>query len=201
MPIHIGTSGWREDSPRNFLFSVKASRFNTHNKKLKDSGESFRLFFDRIRILGNKLRPVLFQLPPNWKYNGDRLEEFLASLPAGPRFVFEFRNPTWVREEAFALLERFGAAYCMYDMAGETTPIRVVGDTAYIRFHGEGQKYGGRFRKVTLEAWAERMRKWSRQGKEVFAYFNNDLGGAAPIDAKALADLLKLTRQPVRTKC
>jgi uncharacterized protein YecE (DUF72 family) len=184
-------AAWRDQAPARFLFAVKASRFITHNKKLKDGGGSFRLFFDRVRTLGNRLGPVLFQLPPRWNYNGGRLEEFLASLPRGPRYVFEFRNPDWMRDEAFALLRKYRAAFCIHDMPGSRTPEIVIGDLAYVRFHGPDGKYRGSYPDRALRDWAEKMRAWSRRRKRVFAYFNNDIGGYAPKNALTLLGYLR----------
>ena len=181
---------WRDSVPARFRFAVKASRFITHNKKLKDSGDSFRLFFDRVRVLGPRLGPILFQLPPRWKYNGARLEEFLASLPAGPRYAFEFRERDWYRDEAFALLDRFGAGYCIHDMPDSAGPVAVTGRLAYVRFHGPTGKYQGSYPDRDLERWAGRMRDWAARRIPVYAYFNNDIGGHAPRNAKTLMALL-----------
>jgi uncharacterized protein YecE (DUF72 family) len=184
-------AGWHDTVSGRFLFAVKASRFITHNKKLKDSGDSFRLFFDRVRTLGNRLGPILFQLPPRWNYNGERLREFLASLPPGPSYVFEFRNPDWMREEAYALLEKSGAGFCIHDMPGSRTPVMVLGKLAYVRFHGPEGKYQGSYGDAVLREWAQRMRNWNRKRIQVFAYFNNDAGGFAPKNALSLLAFLK----------
>lgn len=181
---------WRDTVPRDFLFAVKASRFITHNKKLKDSGESFRLFFDRVRLLENKLGPVLFQLPPRWGYDGPRLEGFLASLPPGPGYVFEFRNPAWHRDEAFALLRKYGAGFCIHDMPGSPSPEVVTGKLVYVRLHGPEGKYQGSYPDGTLRAWAAKFKDWARRRKKVFCYFNNDAGGCAPANAAALSEYL-----------
>jgi uncharacterized protein YecE (DUF72 family) len=183
-------AGWRETVPAGFRFAVKASRFITHFRKLKDAGESFRLFFDPIRILGKRLGPVLFQLPPHWHYDGGRLEAFLASLPAGPAYVFEFRDRDWYRDEAFALLDRFGAGLCIHDMPESKSPEEVAGKLAYVRFHGPEGKYAGSYPDKDLERWARRMREWAGRGLPVYAYFNNDIGGYAPKNAKTLMGFL-----------
>lgn len=181
---------WRDAVPGRFRFSVKASRFITHNKKLKEAGGSFRLFFDRIRVLGPRLGPVLFQLPPRWRYNGARLGEFLAALPEGPRYVFEFRDRDWYRDEAFALLNRFGAGFCIHDMPDSASPAVVTGKLAYVRFHGPAGKYQGSYADRDLARWAARMREWASRRIPVYAYFNNDIGGFAPRNAKTLLGFL-----------
>jgi uncharacterized protein YecE (DUF72 family) len=184
-------SQWRDAVPSDFRFAVKASRFITHFKKLKESGDSLRLFFTRVRILGPKLGPVLFQLPPRWHYDGGRLEAFLASLPPGPAYVFEFRDPDWYREEAFALLDRFGAGFCVHDMPDSASPIRITGKLGYVRFHGPSGKYQGSYPESGLEAWSRRLKEWSSRGLPIFAYFNNDIGGYAPENAKTLRLLVE----------
>jgi uncharacterized protein YecE (DUF72 family) len=183
-------ASWRDSVPGTFRFAVKASRFITHNKKLKDCEAPLRLFLGRAGILGNRLGPVLFQLPPNWKYDGPRLEGFLASLPRGPRYVFEFRNPDWMRDEAFGLLDRHGAGFCIHDMPGSRAPEIVVGRTAYVRFHGPDGKYRGSYPDAALKRWADKLRAWSRKRIGVYAYFNNDIRGFAPANALALTALL-----------
>jgi uncharacterized protein YecE (DUF72 family) len=183
-------AAWRDSVPPAFRFAVKASRFITHFKKLKDSGETFRLFFDHAKVLGRKLGPILFQLPPQWHYDGARLEAFLASLPPGPTYVFEFRDKDWYRDEALALLDRFGAGFCIHDMPEAKSPEAVTGKMAYVRFHGPTGKYQGSYPNQALEGWAERMRGWEAKGIPVFAYFNNDIGGYAPRNAKTLMGFL-----------
>jgi uncharacterized protein YecE (DUF72 family) len=184
--------GWAKAAPPGFLFAVKASRYITHNKKLKDAGESFSLFFDHARHLGKKLGPILFQLPPHWGFDGGRLEEFLSLLPKHARYVFEFRNPDWLRAEAYAVLEKHRAAFCIHDMPGSQTPDQVTSDWVYVRFHGAGAKYGGNYSDAALKVWAGKIKGWSKTGKEVFCYFNNDSGGWAPRNASTLASLLKM---------
>jgi uncharacterized protein YecE (DUF72 family) len=186
---------WRDAVPARFRFAVKASRFITHFKKLKDGGASFRLFFDRVRVLEERLGPILFQLPPRWGYDGSRLEAFLTSLPPGPRYVFEFRDPDWYRDEAFALLDRFGAGLCIHDMPDSRGPEVVTGKLAYVRFHGPAGKYRGAYPDAALARWAARLREWSARGLDVFAYFNNDIGGYAPRNAKTLQALVEAGKE------
>jgi uncharacterized protein YecE (DUF72 family) len=191
LPAEEVLAGWREAVPAGFRFAVKASRFITHFKKLKESGESFGLFFERVRILGKRLGPILFQLPPRWHYDGGRLEAFLASLPPGPSYVFEFRDRDWYRDEALAMLDRFGAGFCIQDMPDSKSPEAVTGRLAYVRFHGPAGKYQGSYPDKDLERWARRMREWEGLGKPVYAYFNNDIGGFAPRNAKTLMGLVR----------
>jgi uncharacterized protein YecE (DUF72 family) len=191
LPAPEALAQWRDAVPARFRFAVKASRFITHFKKLKDSEGSFRLFFDRVRVLGGRLGPILFQLPPGWHYDGARLRDFLASLPRGPRYVFEFRDRDWYRDEAFALLDRSGAGFCIHDMPDSASPEAVTGKLAYVRFHGPTGKYQGSYPDRDLARWAAKMRAWSERRIPVYAYFNNDIGGFAPKNAKTLMALLR----------
>lgn len=186
LPTTKALENWRESVPARFKFAVKASRYITHNKKLKDSGESFFNFFERIDLLRDRLGPILFQLPPKWKYNGRRLEEFLGRLPTTHNYVFEFRNPDWLREEMFDLLRSHQVGFCIHDMPGSVTPELVTGKIAYIRFHGNGEKYGGGYPDELLDYWAEKIVEWSKKRITVFVYFNNDIGGFAPRNALTL---------------
>lgn len=190
LPSEAALLSWQSTVPKEFKFALKASRFITHNKKLKDAPESFALFFNRINIIAPVLGPILFQLPPRWNYNGQRLEEFLSSLSPQLRYVFEFRNPDWVRDEAFALLRKYNAGYCVHDMPDTRSPTLTTSDIAYVRFHGPSGNYSGGYPDSQLNQWANTLREWDRQGIESYVYFNNDIGGHAPRDAMKLASLL-----------
>ncbi|MGE5243794.1 MAG: DUF72 domain-containing protein [Betaproteobacteria bacterium] len=182
-------AAWRRRVPARFLFAVKASRFLTHMKKLKDPDEPLRRFFTRARALGSALGPVLYQLPPRWPANVSRLETFLGALPKQRRHVMEFRDPSWYSDEVFTLLERHRVALCLHDMAGSASGRLTVGPFVYVRFHGT-TRYGGRYTTDTLERWAEWLAARTRAGIPVYAYFNNDAGGHAPRDAVRLRNAL-----------
>ncbi len=186
---------WREQAPRHFLYAVKASRFLTHMKKLKDPDEPLLRFFDNAKQLGPRLGPVLYQLPPHWPLNLERFEIFLRALaPAAraagikplPRSVVEFRDPSWYDERVFALLRRYKVALCLHDMQGSASGKLVVGPFIYVRFHFGTKKYGGRYPDDRLNDWADWLAARSAEGLDVFAYFNNDTGGHAPRDAVRL---------------
>jgi uncharacterized protein YecE (DUF72 family) len=134
----------RRDPP-GFLFAVKGSRFLTHMKKLKDPEPGLRRFFEPLSDLGDKLGPDVFQLPPRWRADAGRLAAFLEVLPKGPRYAFEFRDESWFASEIGRLLERFDAALCLYDLAGRQAPLWVTADFTYIRLHGPGGPYQGRY--------------------------------------------------------
>ena len=181
---------WQKRAPSGFLFALKASRFLTHMKKLKEPEEPLSRFFDRAKGLGRKLGPVLYQLPPRWPKNVDRLQEFLAALPPRETHVVEFREPSWYSEDVFALLETPRVTLCLHDMRGSESPRRFAGSAVYVRFHGSGAKYGGAYPDTVLDDWAGLLAGQARQGRRIFAYFNNDSGGHAPRDAVRLRDAI-----------
>ena len=189
LPKEAAFDAWRAQAPPGFVYAVKASRFLTHLKKLKDPGEPLATFFARAGRLGGKLGPVLYQLPPHWRANLPRFEDFLRALPGEYTHAVEFRDESWLAEEVFRLMERHGVAHCLHDMPPLRVPLRITAPFVYIRFHGD-PAYGGRYREKTLETWAGRIEDWRRQKLEVYVYFNNDWGGYALADARTLKRLL-----------
>jgi uncharacterized protein YecE (DUF72 family) len=181
---------WREQAPRRFLYAVKASRFLTHMKKLKDPEAPLSRFFANARHLGPHLGPVLFQLPPGWRLDLERFEHFLAALPRGYRHTIELRETSWYDERVYDLLRRYNVALCLHDMEGSATGPLLVGPFVYVRFHHGTKKYGGRYPDERLDEWADWLAQRSVDGLDVFAYFNNDTGGHAPRDAVRLRDRL-----------
>ena len=181
---------WGSRAPLKFLFAVKASRFLTHMKKLKDPEEPVERFFSRARALRRRLGPVLYQLPPGWKLDLGRLEHFLQVLPQGIRHVVEFREPSWYADDVLRLLEAYRVALCLHDMPGSSTGRQRVGPFIYVRFHGASGRYDGSYGEDRLEGWAEWLRAQRLSGAELYAYFNNDVGGHAPRDAVILRRLL-----------
>jgi uncharacterized protein YecE (DUF72 family) len=178
---------WRTRAPANFKYAIKASRFLTHMKKLKDPDEPLDLFFSRARRLGGSLGPVLYQLPPRWPVNIERLETFLKALPKRRRHAVEFRDPSWYRDDVFSMLEARKVALCLHDMKGSATGRLCVGPFTYVRFHGP-QKYTGRYPDAVLDEWAEWLAARAQAGMTICAYFNNDNGGHAPRDALRLRE-------------
>ena len=190
LPKKPALESWRNSTPDDFCFAVKGSRFLTHMKKLKDAETGLARFFDAVEVLGPKMGPVLFQLPPNWEVDSARLESFLELLPTYHRYAFEFRNPTWEVDAIYALLARFNAAHCAFDLAGYQSPIRLTTDFMYVRLHGPGGKYQGSYGDETLDGWARRIRKWRADFSGVYVYFDNDDSGFAPANAIRLKELL-----------
>jgi uncharacterized protein YecE (DUF72 family) len=182
-------AAWRRRAPAAFIYAVKASRFLTHMKKLKDPEEPLDRLFTRAARLGRAFGPVLYQLPPHWSVNVERLERFLAALPPRRRHAIEFREPSWYRDDVFALLEKRGVALCVHDMPGSASGRIAVGPFVYARFHGTS-KYSGSYNDMTIDAWAEWMAGRAKAGAPIFAYFNNDIGGHAPRDAVRLRNAL-----------
>jgi len=180
---------WKARAPNGFLYAVKASRFLTHMKKLKDPVDPLDRLFSRARQLGRTLGPVLYQLPPRWSLDLDRLETFVRALPKRRRHAIEFRDPSWYTPDVFALLDRCGVALCLHDMAGSATGRIAHGPFVYARFHGP-QKYNGRYPDDALERWADWLSSQLKNGRPVYAYFNNDIGAHAPRDAMRLRDLI-----------
>lgn len=180
---------WRKQTPRGFVFALKASRYITHQKKLKDTEAPLKLFLDRASLLGEKLGPVLFQLPPRWKRNTERLEAFLKALPAGQRFAFEFRDPDWFHEDVYALLREHNAAFCVYDFDFLQSPREVTADFAYIRLHGPDGKYRGQYSDEALADWARFLKSLQGRLKALYCYFDNDEAGYAAQDALRLKEL------------
>jgi uncharacterized protein YecE (DUF72 family) len=184
-------AAWREQAPAGFLYAVKASRFLTHMKKLKDPAEPLHRLFQRAQRLQRTFGPVLYQLPPHWTVDLERLSAFVRALPKRRQHVIEFREPSWYRDEVFELLERNGIALCLHDMAGSQTDKMAVGALVYVRFHGPG-KYTGRYEDRVLNGWAEWLASQMRKGRAAFAYFNNDAAGHAPGDAIRLRRAIAL---------
>jgi uncharacterized protein YecE (DUF72 family) len=183
-------SAWREATPPDFRFAVKASRFITHMKKLKDPQSALENFLPPAEALGKKLGPILFQLPPHWPVNTERLQEFLSVLPRKHRYVFEFREHSWHTSRVYDLLRRYNAAFCVFELAGHHSPIEITADWSYIRLHGPEGAYQGSYAHRQLEQWAERIVNWSSELKGVYLYFDNDQAAYAAQNAKALKALL-----------
>ena len=183
-------TAWADAAPDGFCYAVKAPRFITHMRKLKDTGESVDRFIGHARHLGPALGPILWQLPPRWHANVERLGAFLALLPRDLAHVFEFREPSWMTEPILAQLEAAGASFCVHDFPGLGTPRWAAGKAAYVRFHGHGGKYVGRYPEAVLADWAAWMRAQSAEGRTVWAFFNNDGEAHAIADALALKALM-----------
>ena len=196
LPKEEAFENWRKNTPDDFLFAVKGSRFITHMIKLKDAERGLVNFLPRAERLGSKLGPILWQLPPGWKVNLERLEQFLSLLPPEHRYAFELRNPTWMTEAVYALLRKHNAAFCIYQLAGYQSPLELTADWTYIRLHGPTErKYQGSYSDAQLAKWAERIRAWSRRMKAIYIYFDNDDSAFAAQNALTLKRLVEKKRR------
>jgi uncharacterized protein YecE (DUF72 family) len=203
---------WHNLTPKNFLYAVKASRYITHIKKLKDVSQELTRFLGLAALLGRKLGPVLYQLPPSLHKDLDRLESFLQilcsvilnpsrcsrtgsvkrseeSLPRRPDSVFEFRHESWYCEDTYKLLDKFGVGFCIHDLSGLESPRVVTGDIIYVRFHGTTGRYSGCYSKSMLANWAKWLKDQSKQVRGIYVYFNNDACAYAVRNAKQLKEL------------
>jgi uncharacterized protein YecE (DUF72 family) len=185
---------WREATPNAFLFAVKASRYITHIRRLREASDPVDLFWSRASRLRAKLGPVLFQLPPNFKADPPLLAEFVAELPRGMRAAFEFRDDSWRSDEVLEILDGAGAAWVLADRPGWRVPEIVTGGWSYVRFH-QGRPFHPAYAGSKLRRWADRIA--ASEAVDRFAYFNNDALGAAPEDALTLMRLLRERGQDV----
>lgn len=193
LPERATFAAWARRAPPDFVFAVKASRFLTHMKKLKDPEEPIERLFSRMRALGSHLGPVLYQLPPGWTVDVDRFRHFVAALPGGVNHVVEFRDPSWYDPAIRRLMSQHGVALCLHDMPGSATGKLSTSPIVYLRFHGSGARYGGGYSDARLRGWAEWLNARRDEGRDVYAYFNNDIGGHAPRDAVTLRLALEET--------
>jgi uncharacterized protein YecE (DUF72 family) len=186
---------WRAAAPPGFCYAVKANRFLTQAKKLKDCAEPLARMMAPFRALGDRLGPILYQLPPRFRINLERLDQFLTLVPKDVVNVFEFRDRSWHVPETFALLDRHGAAFCVHDMAGSASERIAIGPAAYVRFHGAGGKYWGRYAEETLLSWADWVVAEAKAGRPVWAFFNNDVEAHAIHDALTLKAMVAQAAQ------
>ena len=183
---------WYEESAPSFSFAVKGSRYITHIKRLQDIEGAMERFFVPAQQLKEKLQVVLWQFPPQFKRDLPRLESFLGQLENyGLRSTLEFRNESWICPEVIEMCQARKVSLCMADWPPfiEVTPI--TGEFVYIRRHGMQGSYNGNYSSAELEKDAERIRGYLKKKLDVFIYFNNDAGGAAPNNALELATLLE----------
>jgi uncharacterized protein YecE (DUF72 family) len=195
-PSEEAVKGWAEQTPDEFLFAWKASKFITHWKRLSEkSANSIELLDSRVKLLGHKLGPILFQLPPQFEANRERLAAFLKMVPRRWRCVFEFRHRSWYDDAILDLLSAHTVALCISDHHDAPAPWIVTAPHVYLRPHGPGGCYRGSYGEKTLRDWTRRIRAWQRDGRDVFCFFDNDQKSAAPKDAQRLIDLLAPRRK------
>lgn len=180
---------WRERAPSGFTYALKLNRYGTHNKHLKDVDEWLLRFTDRAARLGDTLGPILVQLPRQWHVDAHRLEDFIDAIPGEMRFAFEFRHPSWYCDEVYGLLAEANAALVLHDLLEQAQQHKVTADWTYLRFHGPdpNNPYTGSYSHQSLSAQAGFITGRANEGRESFAFFNNDADESAPNDAQRLA--------------
>jgi uncharacterized protein YecE (DUF72 family) len=194
LPQPAAVQGWVEHSPPGFIFAVKASRYLTHIKRLKTLDPYVDRFYEPLGALAKseKLGTLLWQFPPNFHRDTDRLSRALRELPPG-RHAFEFRHESWFTSEVYRLLTKHDVALVIGDESSRwiSTPHVRTTDWTYLRFHHGSRGRHGNYSAAEIETWARRISQW-RRDTEVYAYFNNDWAGYAIRNAKRLKELLKV---------
>ena len=185
LPSRETFQSWRDRAAPAFSYAVKGSRFVTHLKRLRDPEQHVGRFFERLQGLGDRAGPILWQLPPNFHRNDERLRGFLAALPREYRHAIEFRHASWLVEAVFAHLAEDGLALCIPDRPDLPQTVRLTANWTYVRFHG-GTDEGGSYTAAQLDDWAERIRAFLARGAAVWVYFNNDWHGHAIRNARDL---------------
>jgi uncharacterized protein YecE (DUF72 family) len=189
LPTESMVQGWAKKAPPGFVYAVKGSRFITHMKKLARLDGAVDKFFDRLKPLRKRVGIILWQLPPNLRKDIPRLADFLQQLPRNYAYAVEFRHPSWLEEDTFDLLERHGAAHVSVSSLAMPANFTVTAQNVYIRFHGLEGGAAHDYTRTELKPWAEHIRRQSRAGKRVFAYFNNDWNVRAPANAMLLSEM------------
>lgn len=193
MPALETVDRWAEAAPPGFTYGVKLGQFCTHRMKLRDPQGWLGNHVERVRHLGAAAGPTLAQLPPRWRRDVERLEAFLEAWPRDLRLAVELRDPSWVHDDVFVALARHGVALCLHDLLADH-PLVLTADWTYLRFHGPDavqHPYHGRYGARRLEPMARLLEDWLHRGQDVYAYFNNDVGGSAVLDAEWLRSRLR----------
>jgi len=191
LPREAMLARWREVTPAGFVFAIKAWRALTHRRRLLDCAEPLSTFLDRAALLGEKRGPILFQLPPRFPAEPERLKAFADLLPADGRFAFEFRDPSWHRDAVYAALAERNLAFCAFELAEKRSPRIVTADFVYVRLHGRKARYRGAYDEAALADWAEWLSRQYLDGRDVYTYFDNtDEGDFALRNAARLGAML-----------
>jgi uncharacterized protein YecE (DUF72 family) len=189
---------WRGRTPDDFCVAVKMSRYLTHVRRLREPAEPVARFLGRAEALGDRLGPVLVQLPPTLRADTAALDATLARFPRDVKVAVEPRHPSWWTDDVRRVLERHGAALCWADRRSRpVTPLWRTAAFGYLRFHEGRARPWPRYGTAALASWRDRVAAEFDDGTPVYAYFNNDPGGAAIIDAAAFAALCRRHRMPV----
>jgi len=170
LPTPAMVERWSAATPRGFVFAVKAWRAITHERRLADCREQLATFLARVQPLGTKAGPILFQLPPRFPADPARLAKFLAGLPPNHRYAFEFRDPSWWRDDVYGLLAERGASFVCFDLAGLRSPRLATGPQAYVRLHGHERRYRGGYPGAVLAGWAGWLAAQQAAGRGALVY-------------------------------
>jgi uncharacterized protein YecE (DUF72 family) len=180
---------WRDQVPKDFLFSIKMNRYITHIKRLNDCSDSLKIFYNSIQNLKTKIGPILVQLPPSFKANEERLIEFISNLDKKYRYTFEFRHESWFIDRVYKILNEHNMAICITDLNSIQSPEEITADFTYLRLHGPHKAYVGSYGPKKLKIWKEKIENWITSCS-VYCYFDNDEKSYAIKDAKFLENLL-----------
>jgi uncharacterized protein YecE (DUF72 family) len=195
LPRESAFLSWYKKTPKDFLFVVKVSRFISHVKYLKDCKDPWIIFYERAKLLKEKLGPFLIQLPPNWKKDLKRLKEFikvLKEISPKERFAFEFRHRSWFEKEVFDFFRKYkNISLCQADSPGWPLTFEITNSFVYIRMHGGKILYGSKYSSQELKEWAKRIKNYLKKKLDVYCYFNNDAHGFAVENAKELLNYFK----------
>ena len=192
LPTASTVEKWAAQAPPGFCYAVKVGQFGSHRMKLRDASGWLGRHLERVELLADHLGPNLVQLPPRWRRDTVRLDEFLSAAPKRIRWAVEFRDRSWLDDSVYEVLTRHGAALCVHDLLDDH-PWQLTAGWTYVRFHGPTAMkaaYRGRYGRRRLSGVAERLAGWLDDGADVFAYFNNDYEGHAVADATTLRQLL-----------
>lgn len=206
LPSKEACAAWYQQTPDHFRFAVKASRYLTHIKRLRDARESWDGFLERVAALKHKLGPILLQFPANFRVseaNLQSVDEFLeyARRNSAQRLALEFRDRSCFGSEMLRVLRRHRAALVISHSSRYPLPeVSPTSDFMYFRFHGPKEMFASGYTDAELRHWANTMRAFLNRRSDVYAYFNNDAGGHAPRDAQALSQLLQFSRRRSRTR-
>lgn len=190
VPLVSTIQNWNAQTPAHFLFSLKASRYITHQKKLNECDEALNYFYEHIKDLKSKTGPILFQLPPFFHVNQERLEKFINSLRSDYPYVFEFRHESWFCDAIYEVLAKKNIGLCITDLNGSLSPEEITSDFTYIRLHGPKKAYQGSYGIAKIKQWKKKLENWSSK-ISVYCYFDNDEKGYAIQDAKMLQDFFE----------
>jgi uncharacterized protein YecE (DUF72 family) len=175
---------WKQQTPGDFRFTLKAPQKVTHYARLRDCADTIRYFYDVASALGDKLGPVLFQLPPNFKKEVVLLADFVNCLPGGLRAAFEFRHESWFSDDVYEALKTRGAVLCIADMEEITTPPIATADWGYLRLRRED------YTDADVSRWAAFVREQGERWGDIFIYFKHENAGMGPRLGKQMQELL-----------